>query len=1496
MTKKASKIFLYSVASFLLVMGGLGLFTQTPMFRATLRSTLYNFLEKEVNANIYIGEINGNLITGFTVDTVMMYVDGAPFVESGTVTVQYDLLDILNDRITVDSLTIENPSVNLIRWKNGEWNVNRLSRSSTPPDTAESPLVVTAGSLRIINAQVHITDSTGAIDSLLFDRNGHRNINYSNIDLEKVNINIDGMYSSRELAADINHLSFISPKEKFMLTKLTAAVSRTRDKSILKDLIIETPTSRIECTARMDGIDVFSIGSVAELRSVHVGLNINPSNILANDIQIFLPSLDFLKGNVYFDGEMDGNFENLSVRKLNATFGKSVISLSGTVSNIHNPRELRLNVVSTNSTVNPSDVPALMPYFKIPEYAQLGMLTLDFQFVGKPLDFLAISKVRSAAGTVTVDGQMVITEENIHYKGILAGNNVNLEKVFASNEFLSRLNTRIFIEGEGTSMATLNSEATVEIDSSMIRNIAVNAAKVEVSAKEQKIQTDIFVRSPDGNITGKAFIDFHDEASPSYLLSASIDRLDLAPILKNDYYRSDLSFNIERSGTGLSLFDNPSDTRIDFSASNFKDMSFDSAQIVLQWLKDTLNNDHITVRSPVVDGTIRGKFTFADMVKGIQAHIAGISSLYAYQRMIVDTSYAGQQDSSSAVDSLLLQPSSITYDLTLKNLQPISVFFDFPRLELIGSARGTLSSDSAGVSSSGNIVLARGSYDDPSVPLNFNKADLNYSIQKIVPHRMTALNDSLSMKINFSSDKIDIKNTTLKFTTIGLDYSKQQGEFSVASDVDTTLAFSAQGSIGVTPIANTITFSDLYARYQGIDIRSATPFVTKISSNGIQIDSSLFIRRDEEISVRGKYSFDGAIMADATVKNFDLSDIFFVNTSQAFREQALALGGTIDMSATVAGTAESPIIIAQLEGRDISYRNSNFGDLNAALSYSKRRAGVKIEMNDASDSPVSQQFNLEGVVPIDLRFTDVEDRVNIEGMDLQITAGNLSSSVFDIFVPEIDQMKGRISGMVDLKGSLVNPIQIGQFQLDSGSFRLEMNGITYRVRGTIALDSQKILFPQFAITNLEDDYTEGRVDIGGHIQLKGFAPAEYHLTANGELLVLQDRSRAANQSFFGRLVGQTGPKGLRFEGTFERSRIIGDIIVQDAFLTFPPTQQATSLAAARFDDILFVDDTSKQMVDTAAVNKILQALLPVSSLKKTERTFLDGFGYELTIETRGNVRVQMIFNANAGAYEELFAELNGKMVLKKDEIAQQLTGTINVGDGSNYKFYKEFKATGSLTFIGDPQNPQLNILAKYEGTHLVDPNETKEEKVVVSLEITGTRINPKIKIGLAKVDDNGREIPRVGDVENDAIAFLLTSSQNKPGQFREELSTYDRNRLGSQLTEAIGGTFINSLLSGLVNDFITKNNIPYVKRVEVRNVTSETDINTVLEVSDAVINIGGRVFTDVSNTNVSIQLPVLGKQNRNFIFEVEKKTENADYTSIQAKNILGARLFYRFTF
>ena len=1500
MTRKVSKIFLYSMLTIALLIAGTVVFTQTSMFRSTLRSTIYTVLEKEINANIYIGGINGNLFTGFSVDSIVIYIDGAPFVEAGKLSVNYRLISLLRNKINVDSLKLENPIVHLTRWKNGDWNVGHLSKSTTPNDSTESSLIIVARKLQITNARFHLIDSTGAYDKKYVDRNGMPVINYSNFVVEKVNIDLNGMYSENMLDVSVKNISFIAPQVQFILSSLSADIVRTKQQSSIKNLTLVTPASQIKASISLNNIDAFTILNVSDLRRAQIALNVSPSNIISSDIQKFLPSLDFMKGNVLFEGEFEGNFENLSVKKLQAEFRKTSILLSGSVSNIYLPDELRLNIVSNGSVIDPPDVPVLMPYFGIPDYKNLGLITIDFQFVGKPLDFLAISKIKSAAGTVTVDGQMVITEENVHYKGILAGNDVNLEKVFASNEFLSRLNTRIFIEGEGTSLATLNSEATIEFDSSSFRNIPVNHSKIVLKAFDKIIDANVSVQSPDGNVTAQASFDFSNKTLPSYSGHAQVRGLDLAPIVNNEDYSSRLSFDITRSGNGLALFNTPSNTKLDFYNSTFNGMSFDSAHVMLAWLKDSTNHDKLIVASPIVDGEIEGKFVFNDIVNSIQTHLKGFDKIYRYQRGIIDSSFITIADSTSDIANVKNNISSLSYNLTMKNLKPLSIIFKFPELDIIGTASGTLNSDSVSASSTGVISISDGIYAEPSAYIRLHGTTLEYSIKNISAVQTTKSGDPLEMQLHLLSDEIGIENTKLRSTKLDFAFGRQQGKYTVATDIDTTISIAAQGSIEVSDFRNRFTINDLYAKYQGLDIRNATPFIATATPNGIQIDSAVFVRADEKIIVKGAYNYHGSVNANVLIKNFALSDIFFINTSTEFRDQAYVLGGTVDATASISGTVKDPVITAQLEGTNIAYRNSIFGNLDVAFRYAKKNAGLKVELNQTPDTTVSRSFDLEGNIPIDLSFTTADNRTNRKGMNIIISTENLPAEIIDVFVPEIDQISGLVTGGVTMTGSLSEPQLNGNLQLAKGSFRFEMTGIQYLVTGKIILDSQKIKFPEFVIKNVVNDFSAGLVNIGGYIQMKGFAPAEYHLSANGELLVLSNASRSVNQSFFGTLITQTGSNGLRFEGTFERSRIRGEVLVNDASLIFPQTQQTSSFSNARFDDVIFYDDTSKLFADTMIVSNIVRSLTQNIVSKKSDRTFLDGFGYELTIQTQGNVRVNMIFNANAGAYEALSAELNGKMVLNKDEFGQQLIGTINVSEGSNYKFYKEFKASGSLTFVGDPQNPQLNIIAKYEGTHCKNTNVTtgdcrESERVIVRLEITGNRLKPQVKIGLVTLDQSDREIPRQGDVENDAIAFLLTSSPNTPGQFREDLSAFDRNKLGEKLTSTFTGTFINSMLSDLVMEFVKQNNIPFVKRIEVRNVErAEPDLNISGEFLTAVFNVGGNVLTDLNNANISVQYPILGKQNRNFMAELERKTESLNI--IKQQITYTARLFYRFTF
>lgn len=1499
MTRRSLNILRTTLLAVVLTVLLLAGYTQTAVFRANLRSAAYELLQSSLNASVYIGEIEGNLFTGLTIDTVMIYVDNAPFVEAGRVGVRYDLLDLLRDRVTVDSVTVDNPVVHLIRWKDGSWNTGHLAPPDTTTDTVPSPWTIAAARVRLRNATFRLIDSTGGYGtSVTID--GVRVLNYSNLRLTGIELAGSAAIAPGRIEAVIDSLSFDAPAERFSLERLSARVLLAGDTARVNGLSIRTGRSRLDLSAALTGVDVLHAGSLASFEKAQTALVLRPSSVSSADLQTFLPALYFLRGTVELEGDVAGTFAQMNVRSLTARFGASELRLSGTVSNIHEPDELRLNVVSKQSVIDPPDVPALLPYYQIPLFAKLGTLSLDFQYVGKPLDFMVVSTVRSAAGTVTVDGEMLITEQHLHYKGLLAGTDVDLEKVFENRDLASRINTRAYIEGEGTSIADLNAEARVEIDSSRIRGIDVSSAGLALRAQDRKIDADLSLRSPDGTAGASVSMDFR-AGEPSYALTARVRGLDLAPILRDDYYSSRLSFDLHRTAASFDPLDAVSATDITLLPSTFRDHSLDSASLSFAVALDSAGMRRLSLRSPVGDAELSGRFTFPGFLDVLQQGVGHIVRLYAYQRQVVDSGFSRSADTvSRPVPAPAEERNDITYAIDVRNLRPISVFFDLPMMDVQGKMKGKLEGSRHDAAFSGDLQIVRGSLATDSTLVQVRQSSLSFRLAD-VPHVHASSPLPVAVELALNGSEVAVNATVLRAPKATVSYDGSRGSFSFFSDIDTTISAAAEGDITVDTTKEELTMSRLFVRYQGFDVENARAFRATLSREGLDVDSAVLFHRGQTMVLDGSYGFSGTLNAFLSVTGFPLGDLSYFTTQPDARSAFQELGGVVDASAVLSGSLDDPKFVVDVRGSGLSYRNTPIGSLAGSVGYDDREATIAVEMKDERDSTAVPDLALSGIVPIDLRFRPLEERTSLPGLNVRLTAGRLLMSALDPFIPELRDIGGSLAGELAVTGSLKEPAFDGAMRLDSGSFLFEMTGISYLASGTALFGGRTVSFRDFTVMNRPDEFAPSGMSVGGHILLKGFAPAEYHLSTRGELQVLQERSRSAGSSFFGTLVASTGDDSLRFTGTYERSRVTGVVLVRQAALTFPPTQQASAYSSSVYNIVEFVDDTTRPVIDTTAIETLLETAQRLfTPPERTGPSFLDGFGYELTIQTSGAVRVNMIFNANAGAYEELYAELNGKLTLSKDEAGNQLKGTINVGSESKYTFYKTFNASGSLTFTGDAQNPQLNILAAYEGLHCtsVDPvsrNCTDEERVVVTLKIGGTRAVPQVKLGLKTIDKTGKEIERTGDVENDAISFLLTSSAGTPGKFRDELTAQDRNLISEQLTSAIGGTYINSLLSSYMMEFVTRNNIPFVKRLEVSDVYGDPNINLRLEVFDAVINAGGKVFSNINNTNFSVQRPVLGRSSPNFMVEVEKKTENYNY-SLGSRTILSARIYYRFLF
>ena len=474
MIRKTSKILVYVCVTALFVLFVAAGFTQTALFKQTLRSTMYKMVDANLNASVFIGEIKGNLVTGISIDTIAIYVNNASFLEASNAVVRYDPFPLWNKHISLGSVEIDNPSVSLIRFADGTWNVDRLSKKKSEPDSLPSPWVVTVKSLRISNGHFRLIDSTSQSDRDLPDSIARRTFNFSNLDVEKLNVELSAEISDREQSATIKNISFVSSREGFTLTHFAGSLHHTATASDVKNLLIVTPRSRIEVSAKIATVDALKIKDIGALRFAPVECSLSPSIVAAEDLQRFLPSLGFLRGSVQLECSTEGEFGNIKVKKLHAGFNHSIIHLEGSVTNLYRPTDLTLNIESKGTSIQPSDVPQLLPFFHIPDFGNAGLLGLEFHYTGKPLDFTVTANASMSAGNISVNGGLDLTGKIMKYKASFGGQEVNLAKFFSDPSLRSHLDFTGTIEGEGTSIEELNSKATIVVDSSSFNEIPIS--------------------------------------------------------------------------------------------------------------------------------------------------------------------------------------------------------------------------------------------------------------------------------------------------------------------------------------------------------------------------------------------------------------------------------------------------------------------------------------------------------------------------------------------------------------------------------------------------------------------------------------------------------------------------------------------------------------------------------------------------------------------------------------------------------------------------------------------------------------------------------------------------------------------------------------------------------------------------------------------------------------------------------------------------------------
>jgi hypothetical protein len=178
----------------------------------------------------------------------------------------------------------------------------------------------------------------------------------------------------------------------------------------------------------------------------------------------------------------------MDVRNVTLHAGGSSVRIAGTLTNLHHPKDLELDLACIKNKVDADDVRNLMPSLRIPELSMFGLLEYDLRFTGKPVAFNFKLVSSSRVGNIDIDANLDFRESPFTYDGVMKTSQLNLARLAGDSSLVSRLKSTTTFQGRGVRLAEMTGVARSEIDSSEFYGLPVSRSVIIVDIAEKTVR------------------------------------------------------------------------------------------------------------------------------------------------------------------------------------------------------------------------------------------------------------------------------------------------------------------------------------------------------------------------------------------------------------------------------------------------------------------------------------------------------------------------------------------------------------------------------------------------------------------------------------------------------------------------------------------------------------------------------------------------------------------------------------------------------------------------------------------------------------------------------------------------------------------------------------------------------------------------------------------------------------------------------------------------
>ena len=1511
--KHILRLILYGIGGLLLLLLLIAAFTQTQMFRDRLRAVALSQLDTLLIANVQLGDISGNLVTGFSINGITLTLRGDTILHAEQLSIRYDVFALPGKSIAVHDIILHRPVIHLTRSGAGRWNVEEMIRPTEKDTSAGAfdwPLTVRRFELR--DGAFSITDSIGMVEP-----EGDRlpdAVRYSRLNVRELNVVLSFQMRNSEYQATLNKFSCAIARTPIRVQQLTGEFRLTPSGAEVNEMRMVTDSSRFALTAGLSGRKLFGGLELKQLKDAPALVDLWIDRLNFHELGCLIPPTAFLRGSVDGTLHAEGPFGSLHVERLDLRFGSSRILANGAVLNLHDPDSLAFDVQIGESEIDPGDVLQLMPTLDLPDFSSIGPVTFKGLYRGTPSDFTVQLTADSRVGSVRTDefALRIGGPRTLQYRGSVFIRNVDLARLLDRGELESNLNGRVTVNGYGVKPARMNAMASASLDTSTFRHLPIKRAQMQITAREQKLTGTLGLAVGPATVNLEGSLDSLSAARPLFSVHGVLESLNLADFLNDSTYDSNLNCVLEAQGAGTSLATFGGSVGLDFSSSRYRDYTLTDEKLRLEVSQEDTLHKRLALTSPFVEASMVGAFDLEYLRSLVQFEV-GNAMLSVRDRFTpFDSSLVATTDTAAfhaLRQQLAGRPAKLRceYQVTVKDVRLLSLIFGSRQFDGSGVVHGTLEGNYFRLSSSTRVNIKEFYYGVVDSGMLIEDAECLVETKDLTPDRSFATAD---LHVSAGARAINISRTELD--TIGLDLriNDRSAVFSGHGALNRLLRWDVKGNARLQGDSVLCRFGSVTADYGGYAWTADSGMTLSVTGSAIRLSQVALRRGQEEIEARGAIRKGGGIVASLRTSGILLDDLRFFLHEENTMPAEHSFDGTMDATVVFGGSIEHPEFSATVRADSIAIRGFPFGTVNGTASYHTGILTLEVGAGDPGRLLAGNPArSIIGTLPVSI---GKEQYSPDQEMDLAVRGDGAQINILDPLLPSFNQLTGRLNCDLHILGPAAHPRYTGSLQLSDCGFLFEANNMYYYLDGKFSAENDRIRVVDATLRNIVTDERAGRtglVKIGGDFALRGFTPGDFQLSATGQLNVVKESTRKSSLSMYGDLFVEIGPKGLHFTGEVDSSLLQGGLVIRNSSLVFPPTEQVAAEESAFSVPIVIFDDTTRygEKLSLTAADKyfggdhLLGTDRRIINNLQGAKSFLDGLRYDLDIEaTGGSTDIRMVFNPISS--EELVATIDGSFSITED--GRRWLGDLAISR-AYYNFYRRFEADGRIRFTGDFMNPELDITASYRGVRTVQDtiSGNKNERIVVTVMITGPRREPKLSMSMTidNADYYSYSGLKSNDVQSDAIGFIIY------GSF--PLTTAQKGEMSSEMDKTLRRSLLtgaSSLLTGTLSEFL-RTQTGFISSVELNfnsavGQSESADIRLSGSAWDGYWKYGGQILDDpLGNADFSLLYSFGSIFNasslRNFMMELESKVERGSFGSTtDLRRTNSARVFYRFSF